>query len=1042
MIENAVLENILTSANDIAVVCEIYDADEVPGANGFDPADALDCFAKAAGIVFRTRNYKRLIRSFGSINRTITEKTNTASVTFDNLSREISDFEFNYGFEGLILVIRLISRSQSTGLSDSLVLFVGRCEQPKSGTKEKLTVTAEFILSSLDTEIPRRKFSPDDQEGRTPQDVLFEGFRFIPQYGTVTYNVRERRGGLLGLLGFKKTVTKTLQYSSYSDLDAERSVPEAFGRVQAPGTHVAYADAGTFFKMVTAFCEGQIQAYQNVRSVTPQFPIIGKIERYGKAGGVGEQIPNPTDPAFPGNGYYSRLAYCYLAANGSTLEVIEPAPDVAAVILAKLLTVPDGSGIWNITQWSDNPAAVVRFLLTSNYYYKLDPNWLDDDSFTEAFLFNDQLLFDYTYSDFLFVPDTFAPPNLTDGETGNYFLPTGSVRADYWRYLKGELTAEQYFLQAAPSVAEYYSLSGTIPIEPPDPDDPPPPGGGTALGLLFFLRRRYTCNVLVTEQTKTLDFLNKVIFPSSRMFFTQGATGKIKLNHKKPVDWALGTAAFSSSVIAVDDVSHFISNLSGHLLIDPHTTESEVRDVSDANYSTAQNSVALLATSNITVTGFSGCDGHSTPATAALTVTDPNADVESSFTLDGEQIAFIATSTDSVDSVAAFISGSINANPRLQRKFAATVSSDTVTITAKFGTLSLSALPEFTHAAPLANPAAAPTLTAASGGTLPAGSYRVAYAYENSHGQTLVSPFQSVTLAANQKIQVSAVTLPSGASNIVWFAVPAAGSAKLRFHSRNDGSAFEITVLPLLNAQLPPDLNRTGTEVLRVAAVFSDRGLMRANLTGANVLKASYEWILGNREKAINRIDLKYRDSTQDWRLLELRLRDDAHIAKTKKVSNLEINGQAIDSYNQAYRITSGLLAELRDADFFERWSATRKALLLEEGDVVACTDAGAGFINLPVRIEEITVDADRSLPKVAFTARKYSTTLYDDSVVERQIPVITETDSAAYGASRSVTYTPQNFTIKRDLDASTDGTPELLDVVATIMDDLENYRT
>ncbi|MDQ3180108.1 MAG: hypothetical protein M3Q33_06270, partial [Acidobacteriota bacterium] len=33
--------------------------------------------------------------------------------------------------------------------------------------------------------------------------------------------------------------------------------------------------------------------------------------------------------------------------------------------------------------------------------------------------------------------------------------------------------------------------------------------------------------------------------------------------------------------------------------------------------------------------------------------------------------------------------------------------------------------------------------------------------------------------------------------------------------------------------------------------------------------------------------------------------------------------------------------------------------------------------------------------PKATFTARKYSTTLYDDSVAERQIPVIVETGGA-----------------------------------------------
>jgi len=229
MIDNAALATILETATDISTVCEIYDADAVPSDDGLDPVDALDCFAAVEGITFRTREYKQLVSSFGTIKRTITKETNNASVTFSNISREISDFEFTNGFEGLIMIIRLISRSLSTDLTDSQILFTGRCEKPTSGTKASLTVTAKFIVGSVDVMCPRRKFTKEDQAGRVTTDPEFEGFLFIPQYGTTTYSVREKRGGILGLLGFKKTVQKTLAYSSFSDLDANKSVPEVFG---------------------------------------------------------------------------------------------------------------------------------------------------------------------------------------------------------------------------------------------------------------------------------------------------------------------------------------------------------------------------------------------------------------------------------------------------------------------------------------------------------------------------------------------------------------------------------------------------------------------------------------------------------------------------------------------------------------------------------------------------------------------------------------------------------------------------------------------
>lgn len=542
----------------------------------------------------------------------------------------------------------------------------------------------------------------------------------------------------------------------------------------------------------------------------------------------------------------------------------------------------------------------------------------------------------------------------------------------------------------------------TIPIDPDGGGggggggEPPP---GSLPGLGGFLRPRYTSNLAVVEQIPVLDLLNKVIFPASRMFMSQGANGKIRLHNRKPVDWALGTAAFpvSDTILDVDDVSAWISDLKYYLLIDPHTDDSEIRTVTDANYSSSQNSVTLTTSHTgtaFTVTGFAGCDGNSTPATASIVVNSFVATTTYTVTLDGTEIQFIPSTGDSIASISSFLAGAFRGHPNVNRKFTIEWDgTDTVTFTGRFGTLTVDAALTLAHVAPEANPVTAPTLTAGVG-TLPAGDYKVAYAYRNEHGQTLLSEYKNITLAANEKITVSAIT-PPGSLTVVWYVVPEANSTKLRFHSENDGSSFEIDAiadLPLLSAPLPPDLNRTGTEVMRIKAVFSDRAEIRSNAVRANVLKASFDWQLGNREKTVNRIDLQYRDSAQDWRLVELRLRNDAHIAKIKKTEPHAINGQAIDNYFQSYRIAAGELAVRRDADFFHKWSATREAHLLEEFDVVAITDGSCGVINFPVAIEAIELDPGTAgLPKLMFTARKFANTYYDDSVVEIEIPVVTE---------------------------------------------------
>lgn len=404
MIDNAALQDILLTATDISTVCEVYSSDAVPTDDGFDPADAIDCFAAVSDITFATRTYKRLVKSFGKVSRSIDEQVNSTSVTFSNLTREIAQFEFTNGFEGLILVVRLISRSQSIALTDSLVMFAGRCDKPSSGTRDALTVSAKFVLSNTTVVIPRRKFSKDDAKGRDPQDPLFEGFPYTPLSGSTVYNVREKRGGLLGFLGFHKTVHKTLMYSSVDDLDRNASVPVVFGWAQIMGRHLEYVDVGVELHIRTAFCDGPIEDIVNARSLDTRMPLSATsyAEQYGDIGQV------DGDPSWPAPGGYSRTALIRCQANNSAVDAIDPAPDIVAVIKGMKLLTPDGSGVWNTVAWTDNPAAVVRYLLCGNVngqgdYYNLDFAWIDDDSFNEVYDYNAELILDPSSTDYMFL---------------------------------------------------------------------------------------------------------------------------------------------------------------------------------------------------------------------------------------------------------------------------------------------------------------------------------------------------------------------------------------------------------------------------------------------------------------------------------------------------------------------------------------------------------------------------------------------------------------------------------------------------------------
>lgn len=523
-------------------------------------------------------------------------------------------------------------------------------------------------------------------------------------------------------------------------------------------------------------------------------------------------------------------------------------------------------------------------------------------------------------------------------------------------------------------------------------DEPPLPGLGT------FLQKRYTSNLAVTEEINVLDLLHEVIFPSSRLYLAQAENGKISIKNKKPSPYAYGTAAFTShsTTLDVDNVAPWIDSADKLILIAPHTDRSEVKVVASAAYATNQNSITCSNTGGLLTTpNFSGYSAPSTPATSTITVNAATAATACTITIDGVQFDFLTTGSDTTESIAAYLAGTISSHPSLSRRFTVTYvpgDSDFI-LTATTGRITTDTSLTDTSAAPLADPVTAPTL--ASSGTATnfvAGEYAVAYSAINANGETLLSKYKLITITATQKIDVSGISLPGGATALRWYCSPTAGSNKLRFVVENTGGSFDITTLPRLSAALPQDRNTTGCEVMWISASFTDRLWPRSNLTSSNVVKGSFQWLLGTRENAVNRIDLKYRRANEDWRLVELRLRDEDHIEKTKKISKFEINGQAIDNDDQAYRIAAGALAEKRDADFFYRWQATRASLLLQEGDVVAVTDDGSGVVNLPVIIEQIEFDIPNSgIPFANLTARKYASTMYDDSIVERAIPVVPE---------------------------------------------------
>jgi hypothetical protein len=405
MIDNPVLEDILETATDITKVCEFYSPDAEPSINGFDPADALACFAPVKNIYYRGRSYKRLVKDFGAIKRTINDEINSSSVDLSNVSKEVVQFDATYGFEGLILVVRLLSRNLSHELTESQTLFAGRCDKPDKGTKNIISISARSVLDSPSVTIPRRRFVPDDYKGRDPADPEFEGFKIMPKEGNLTYSTRKKKGGIAGWFGLKKTVVATLHYSTYSNIDVNRYLPEVIGYAQIVLTHLGWFDAGTHLQIRSAACEGPIADFINTRSIDSTLPLDASsyAEQLGLVGAA-----NGDDPSWVAGGYfYSRTALIRGQIDNSAMDVTDEAPDVVSIIKGRLLLTPDAEGNWVTTQWTDNAAAAIFYLMCGSSlgpdYYALGQGWIHKPSFKKVYDYNGEAILDPSSSDFLFL---------------------------------------------------------------------------------------------------------------------------------------------------------------------------------------------------------------------------------------------------------------------------------------------------------------------------------------------------------------------------------------------------------------------------------------------------------------------------------------------------------------------------------------------------------------------------------------------------------------------------------------------------------------
>lgn len=871
------------------VLVELYENDVLPTVEGFDPDDAILRVADKDTTFLGNSYTRRLVGRMPSINRTITEKFNSVSLTLDNpeeppnsKNRPVAAFLLANPIEGMFIVIRLVSRAiTATTLADSFVLFTGKCEKPYDAEDNKITISAKQHIGSVDEQIPWRQFDPEDEEGRESDDVLFEGFLFSPKTGIVTFDERVRRGGFLGVLGFKKTVTNTLQFTSHQGVEIEKFVPLILGRAQAQFIPVAFIDVGGQINSIYNISEGPIRAIFEPRVITSGFQFASERDsnpevdqfRFGYPGNTNGQVPflNNLTGGIPANGYYSMSAMMSTAIYGTEVSQDDPAPEVAAVILGMIIPLPDDTGDFTLDDFSDNPAFQTRWVLTHSRTFNLDPAFINDPQCIATACYCDGPVLDTTNGELIVLPQS---DEVSYGVHFRRYHSTGLFTPEYFKhYWLGEGQ------DPLPELTLPLEADGLVHFY--DPTAPAPEFEPKRL-----VRKRFVSNIYLADKMKAVDFLFKVQLPTFRGFIAQNARGKLDIKARRPGDNTIvrSLVDVGDDEIAVNNVLPWVVSLNGQVLIGVDLLTSEIRTVTGIRYTATANTISLAVSGNLTASGanLSGGDDDN-PATGSVTVTGLG---DLTVTIDGHAVTYEPFTADNTSTAAAMLTQHLKADLTFQSYLKFTWDKDNPTqiaIQSKIGFLELD--------------------------------------------RTLA---QSHALAE---------------------------------------------------------------EVLRIQLAFGDTGADYNDLAAANILQHSFSWPLGSRQSSVNRIDSTFTDSPQDFKAQPLRTLDKVHRDRVKKKLPEELTLTGVDSFNQAKRLQASKLAELRDCDFFTQHTADRRALLLEEGDIIVNTHASGGFRNVPLVVEDATVDLGRMTMKVI--ARRYLTSAYSDNAPARTVPLPTTLSSS-----------------------------------------------
>lgn len=684
---------------------EFFAQDEVD----FSPAKAQFRFGTAK-YIFQGFEYASRVLNRGDIKRYLGKETNRVSLSLNNADLLFSGLVNQFRFEGMWAQCRIPS---VTVLGESLVIFGGRCQKPDMLNHLKADLSIIQDLAGGEQEIPARTmetlcplaadFKGEACRGLVPltsksaqyqaatecpgtrracvyyeNEANFQGVLFRPISGTFSYQVEEAKRFLIF---FRRRVRRTVSapWSSVSDANEDKVIPEVGGVVQVETVPVMHADTGTRVRYLGFIADGEIDGIFEPKIRDKEYlPAPDFVElAYGKYGSQGQ----PEVGKFPGAGKFSGTAWIACDAIGSNpSDANDSAPTVTVVARGRKIALPNATGEFTERGWSDCGVYLTRHYLTT--LGRIPVELIDDQSVIEAAIKTFEPVIDDTGAEQAVLPNT-----LTGGIDFRAFAAASGF---------GAATIDRIVLMMAQGRVITGGYGQLVDAYYRYINQTRPPAYITPLRKV---RRRYTSNYVLMERQQLRDFLHDILLPSFNGQLIFSAAGRVQIKVDAPADNTYlvedTNLAASPREITVEDITRWQRNLNKLCLIGAHQSTAQVNKVLGARYAGLTDPITLTVTATGTITATASGNltgGDSTkPDRAVVTLGGSvSAGAKVTITLDGQMLDYTAQAGDDMRGIAGYLSALVNGHSRL-RRYVRAVWNDglTITLETKIGVLTL-----------------------------------------------------------------------------------------------------------------------------------------------------------------------------------------------------------------------------------------------------------------------------------------------------------------------------------------------------------------